>query len=127
MTNSSASLNSLSMPSLLLRAEGLAILIASLVLYAHLQFNGWVLLVLFFSLDVFMIGYLKDTRLGSVIYNIGHTEVAPIALGLISLALSWPIGVQFALIWFGHIGLDRMLGYGLKYPTVFQDTHFQRL
>lgn len=127
MTNSSTTPSPFSMPSLFLRAEGLAILIASLVLYAHLRFNGWVLLVLFFSLDVFMIGYLKDTRIGSLVYNIGHTEVAPIALALISLALNWPIGVQFALIWFGHIGLDRMMGYGLKYPTVFQDTHLQRL
>lgn len=102
-------------------------LIASLVLYAHLRFNGWMLLVLFFSLDVFMIGYLKDTRVGSLIYNLGHTEVAPIALALIGLALNWPPGMQFALIWFGHIGLDRLMGYGLKYPTVFQDTHLQRL
>jgi hypothetical protein len=127
MSNSSTTLTQFSMPSVLLRAEGLAILIATLVLYAHLHFNGWVLLVLFFSLDVFMIGYLKDTRVGSIIYNIGHTEVAPIALALISLALSWEPGIMFALIWFGHIGLDRLMGYGLKYPTVFQDTHFQRI
>ena len=127
MSNSSITLTSFSMPSFLLRAEGLAILIGALALYAHLHFNGWVLLILFFSLDVFMIGYLKDTRLGSVVYNIGHTEVAPIALALISLALNWEPGVQFALIWFGHIGLDRLMGYGLKYPTVFQDTHLQRL
>lgn len=127
MTQSSTHSQTFSMPSLFLRAEGLAILIAAMILYAHFRFNGWVLLVLFFSLDVFMLGYLKDTRLGSLIYNIGHTEVAPIALGLISLALGWTPGVQFALIWFGHIGLDRMLGYGLKYPTVFKDTHFQRV
>jgi hypothetical protein len=127
MTNSSTTPFSLSMPSIILRAEGLAILIAALILYAHLQFNGWVLLVLFFSLDVFMVGYLKDTRVGSLIYNLGHTEVAPIALALIGLALNWPPAVQFALIWFGHIGLDRLMGYGLKYPTVFQDTHFQRV
>jgi hypothetical protein len=28
-----------------------------------------------------------------------------------------------ALIWIGHIELDRMLGFGLKYPTRFKDTH----
>ncbi len=25
-----------------------------------------------------------------------------------------------------HIGMDRALGYGLKYPTSFQDTHLGR-
>jgi hypothetical protein len=28
-----------------------------------------------------------------------------------------------ALIWLAHIGMDRALGYGLKYPTTFKDTH----
>jgi Domain of unknown function (DUF4260) len=27
----------------------------------------------------------------------------------------------------GHIGLDRMLGYGLKYGTAFGDTHLGRV
>jgi hypothetical protein len=31
------------------------------------------------------------------------------------------------LIWAGHIGFDRMLGYGLKYPTRFKDTHFEHV
>lgn len=26
-----------------------------------------------------------------------------------------------------HIGFDRALGYGLKYPTGFKDTHLQRV
>jgi hypothetical protein len=30
-------------------------------------------------------------------------------------------------VWFAHIGMDRLLGYGLKYPTDFKDTHLQRV
>ena len=26
-----------------------------------------------------------------------------------------------------HIGVDRLLGYGLEYPTAFGDTHLQRV
>jgi hypothetical protein len=26
-----------------------------------------------------------------------------------------------------HIGLDRFLGFGLKYPSGFKDTHIQKL
>jgi hypothetical protein len=35
--------------------------------------------------------------------------------------------VQIALIWAAHIGVDRLLGYGLKYPTAFRDTHLRRV
>jgi hypothetical protein len=31
------------------------------------------------------------------------------------------------LIWIAHIGVDRALGYGLKYPSSFKDTHLQRV
>jgi hypothetical protein len=31
--------------------------------------------------------------------------------------------IPLALIWFAHIGFDRLLGFGLKYPTRFKDTH----
>ncbi len=34
--------------------------------------------------------------------------------------------VSLALVWFAHIGFDRMVGYGLKYPTDFFDTHLRR-
>jgi Domain of unknown function (DUF4260) len=34
---------------------------------------------------------------------------------------------QVGLIWLAHIGIDRVLGYGLKYPTGFKDTHLSRV
>jgi hypothetical protein len=43
------------------------------------------------------------------------------ALGLV------PVYWQVPLIWIGHIGFDRVLGYGLKYPTAFRDTHLGQL
>jgi hypothetical protein len=63
----------------------------------------------------------------SVTYNAAHTYVVPLALGALALAGQWPLGVQLALIWFAHISMDRMVGYGLKYPTAFKDTHLQRV
>jgi len=35
--------------------------------------------------------------------------------------------LPIALIWFAHIGIDRALGYGLKYTSGFKDTHLGRL
>ena len=31
------------------------------------------------------------------------------------------------MIWIAHIGMDRMPGFGLKYPTRFDDTNLQHV
>jgi hypothetical protein len=62
-----------------------------------------------------MVGYLGGPRAGALIYNLAHTYAGPIALGLVGVLGDVDIAAQLALIWLAHIGLDRMLGYGLKY------------
>ena len=74
-----------------------------------------------------MLGYLANARLGARLYNLVHTDALPIVLAAASLSLHRPQALAFALIWLAHIGWDRMLGYGLKYPTFFKDTHLQRV
>jgi hypothetical protein len=37
------------------------------------------------------------------------------------------VAVQLAPIWMAYIGVDRAVGYGLKYRTSFKETHLQRL
>ena len=34
---------------------------------------------------------------------------------------------HIAIIWFAHVGLDRAVGYGLKYASDFKDTHLGRI
>jgi hypothetical protein len=114
-------------PTLLLRAEGLAVLLLSSWLYAA-HGEGWLLfVVLFFVPDLAMLGYLRDARTGAAFYNLAHTYVAPALLLATGLLLPYPLLLAPGLIWAAHIGLDRMLGYGLKYPTAFQDTHLGRI
>ena len=114
-------------PSLLLRAEGLAILIACVALYGD-QGYGWLLFaLLFLAPDASMLGYLAGTRAGAAVYDAAHTTIVPIALGVAGHVAGAEVAVQLALIWLAHIGLDRVLGYGLKYPTAFKDTHLQRV
>jgi hypothetical protein len=116
-----------SLPVVLLHAEGLAVLISAIAVYAHLRGNAWLFVLLLFTPDVFMLGYLKNVQLGSIIYNIGHTYIVPIVVLAIALYAESFLGVQIGIIWFAHIGLDRLMGYGLKYPTNFKDTHLQRV
>jgi hypothetical protein len=108
---------------LILQAEGAAVLALSTAAYATAGF-GWLPFVLFFLLpDVAMLGYLRDTRLGALNYNLGHTYVLPLALIAMGHALALPLALAAGLIWTAHIGFDRLMGYGLKYDRHFQATH----
>jgi hypothetical protein len=115
------------LPRRLLHLEGLAALVAALALYFDAGY-GWVLLLaLFLAPDLSMVGYVGGPRLGALTYNAVHTTVGPIALALVGVLGDAEIATQIALVWLAHIGLDRLLGYGLKYPTAFKDTHLQRV
>lgn len=110
-----------------LRADAVATFIAGVAAYGSLG-GPWLLLVpLVLVPDVAMVGYLRDARLGSLTYNLGHNlATAGVALGLgLWLGVGWLAVAGAVLV--AHIGMDRTLGYGLKYPTVFKDTHLQHV
>ena len=115
------------LPRRLLHVEGLAVLAGSLVLYFQLDFGWLLLVVLFLAPDLSAVGYLRSPAVGAVTYDAVHTYVGPIALALIGILGDRSTATQIALIWAAHIGMDRALGYGLKYPTAFKDTHLQRV
>lgn len=107
--------------------EGFAVLAGSVVLYWGLHI-GWVLFaILILAPDLSMIGYLGGAKIGASIYNLVHTLVGPILLMGFGLLTAHFTLVPYGLIWTAHIGMDRMLGFGLKYPTNFKDTHLQRV
>jgi len=70
-----------------------------------------------------MLGYLANARVGSSAYNSVHTYVGPLALLGFGIGAGNTQALQLGLIWAAHLGFDRLLGYGLKYPTEFKDTH----
>ena len=80
---------------------------------------------LFLVLDLAILGYLRNARLGATIYNFVHTYVSPAILLAIGLWFRIPAVYQIALVWIAHIGFDRALGFGLKYPVAFQATHLR--
>ena len=111
----------------LLRAEGLALFAAATALYPRLGVGwGWFALV-FLTPDVSFLGYLAGPRWGAVAYNSVHGTLLPLALVALGLAMPSRTLEALALIAFAHVGLDRALGYGLKYSTAFGDTHLGRL
>jgi hypothetical protein len=117
----------LTRPALLLRIEEACLLIAALLLYAHLHFSWLLFAGLFLAPDIFMLGYLANPRVGAAIYNLGHVVFVPFSLFAVGYGTQRPLAIAIAIIWFSHIAFDRLLGYGLKYPTRFKDTHLQHV
>ena len=126
-TQTPVKVQSLSLPNLLLRMEGLTVLIAAIAAYAHQGGSIWLFLALILAPDLGMIGYLRGVRVGSIVYNALHMYTLPALLAAAAIAFNLPTLLLIALIWFAHIGMDRVAGYGLKYPTEFKDTHMQRV
>jgi uncharacterized protein DUF4260 len=111
------------LPTAFLRLEGLVLAGLSVLLYAVVD-GSWVLFVLLLLVpDVGMLGYLRGTTAGALIYNLFHTYLLPALLITLGIVVGADLPVLLALIWFAHIGLDRMLGFGLKFPSGFGDTH----
>jgi hypothetical protein len=110
-----------------LRVEGLAILVAA-VLFYWAQGASWIsFAVLFLAPDLSMLGYLAGPRAGATAYNIVHSYVLPLVLAGVGFFLKNHAATACALIWIAHIGFDRLLGYGLKYPSAFGETHLGRI
>lgn len=110
-------------PRPLLHLEAAAVLISSLVAYRWAHASWLPFALLFLLPDISILAYAGNARVGAVVYNVFHTYLAPLALAGVALALgSLPV-FSISLIWIAHIALDRMLGFGLKYPANFKDTH----
>jgi hypothetical protein len=111
---------------LLLRLEALALFGVAVALYARFGL-GWRLFALaFLAPDLSFLGYLAGARAGAIAYDAAHSLVGPLLLALVGLAVGGP-ALALALIWIAHIGLDRVLGYGLKYQSSFGATHLGRV
>lgn len=110
-----------------LRLEGLAAVALSAVFYARTGASWWLFAALWIVPDLSMLGYLGGPKLGARIYNAIHSYVTPATLAVTGLLLHSPALLPYALIWMNHIGVDRVMGYGLKYPWGFKFTHLSKL
>jgi len=115
------------MPRLLLRLEGAAIAIAAVYMFHRLGGNWWWFAALILVPDVSFAAYFLGTRPGAIAYNAIHVLFVPVALALAGFLLPQFDLLSVALIWVAHIGIDRALGFGLKYGAGFGFTHLGRI
>jgi hypothetical protein len=114
-------------PRLLLRIEGLALAAAAVYAYHRVGASWWLFAALILLPDVSFLGYLAGARIGAIAYNAFHATLGPLILAALGVLLPSFDMIAIALIWAAHVGIDRALGYGLKYRAGFSFTHLGRI
>lgn len=109
-----------------LRLEGVVVLVAALWGFAATGSSWWLFIALLLAPDLGALGYLHSRAAGTHLYNLAHTTLVPAALIALGLAVNHPAVLAIGLIWLAHIGMDRAMNYGLKYPDDFGHTHLGR-
>ena len=117
----------LTRPAVLLRIEGGVLLAVTILCYRELHASWILFAALLLAPDLSLAGYAAGVNIGAAVYNLAHTLAGPLVLlglgiGAVHLSL-----LPYGIIWIAHIGMDRMLGFGLKYATRFNDTHLQHV
>jgi hypothetical protein len=112
---------------ILLRLEGLTLFAGMTLVFWLWGGPWWLYAVLFLAPDLSFLAYLGGPKVGAWVYNAAHTSIIPMAMLTIGFGFAPPLVLSLALIWLSHIGIDRALGYGLKYDAGFGFTHLGRI
>lgn len=111
----------------LLKIEELAQFLLGIALFSQLNFAWWWFPVLILLPDISMIGYAFNTETGAFIYNLFHNKAIGIGLILMGMFYFGETYTLIGIILFSHSSMDRIFGYGLKYPDNFKNTHLGRI
>jgi len=111
----------------LIKLEELLLFILSIYLFSALDIAWWWYLILLLTPDLGALGYLINSKTGAITYNLTHHKGLAILIYFIGISAGSPV-TQFAgLLMLGHSSLDRIFGYGLKFPDSFQNTHLGKI
>jgi hypothetical protein len=113
------------LPLLLLRSEGVALLVMATLLYGRYGRSWWLFVALLPAPDLGLLGNLWSRQAGAVAYDLTHTYAPAAVLGIVGVVTGSGLAVALALVWFAHIGMDRTLGLGLQYPDGSGRTHLR--
>jgi len=111
----------------LLNLEELTQLGFAIFLFTLLPFAWWWFPALLLLPDLGMLGYLVNPRLGAATYNLFHHKGLAVLIGVLGYFTAAPYLMLAGIILYGHASMDRLMGYGLKYPDSFKHTHLGRL
>lgn len=108
----------------ILRLEGIVLLLATTAAFTKTGQPLWWAGVVILLPDFVLPKRVRDTRIGGLVYDVTHTYPLPSIVMFIAVVTDYefvlPI-TAIALLWFAHIGFDRLIGRGEKYDGAFVD------
>lgn len=108
--------------------EAAMMAIGILFLYSlHIHIWWWLWPILFLSPDISMLGYVVNTKVGGLTYNLFHHKAVALAVVAIGYYFNSEYLLLIGGLLFAHSAFDRMLGYGLKYNDDFKHTHLGQM
>ncbi|MFI5934187.1 DUF4260 domain-containing protein [Actinoplanes sp. NPDC051494] len=110
-------------PAIWLRVEAFAVAVAALAVFATTGEPWWLIPALFLVPDLSWLAYLAGPKAGAWFYNLMHSAPLPLALLLAGYHWDRDALIVAGVVGLFHIGLDRVLRYGLKYDHSFALTH----
>ena len=93
----------------------------------NLDISVWLWILFFFAPDISMLGYLINAKVGAISYNIFHHKAIAIAVIGIGYFMKIEVMLAIGILLFAHSSFDRVMGYGLKYYSSFNDTHLGKI
>lgn len=93
------------------------------ILTLHLDYPWWLFWALILIPDIGMVGYLINTKVGAFTYNLFHHKGVALIVAAIGFLNVSDYVLLSGIILFAHASMDRVFGYGLKYPDDFKHTH----
>jgi hypothetical protein len=109
-----------------LQLEGAGALAAGVVAYASVGGDLIWLLPALLVPDLSAVGYLRGPKVGAFTYNVVHNWALGLAVAGIGLVAQVPAIVLAGTVLVAHVGMDRLVGYGVKLQSSFNDTHLGR-
>ena len=107
----------------ILKIEELAMFILGVILFNQLNYEWWWFLVLILLPDIGMLGYIVNTKIGAIVYNIFHHKGLALCLYFFGIYTEIELLKLIGIILFAHASMDRIFGYGLKFSDAFTNTH----
>lgn len=111
----------------ILRIENLALLLLAIYIYSLTSSDWIVFAFLFLVPDISMIGYLRGAKAGANLYNLVHNYILPVFIMGFGVLISEPLVISLGSILLAHVGVDRLLGFGLKEMEGFKNTHMGKI
>lgn len=111
----------------LVRIEELAQFCFGIFLFSQTTYSWWVFLALILLPDIGMLGYLINSKVGAFLYNIFHLKSIALAVLMLGFYKNNELLKLIGIILFSHSAMDRMFGYGLKFPDSFNNTHLGKI